>query len=528
MILRKPFAFLIKHFRLIHFIMLIFMAYVMYSCNAILSFFSEYLNSTMVLIDHEVVLTLYPIMLFVSIIFILLINIVILVLMLFKKKPIKFYIFNILITIFTFVVLIISKNTLNNLELNLVEVRILKLIQDIVSISVILQSIPNVVVAIRATGFNIKKFDFAKDLEELDIETKDNEEFEVNLELETDKYQRKFRRFIRYIKYIYIENRYLFTILLSVLFAGICFGIYLNQSIYNKIYSENETLTTSNFYFNVGETYLTKTDYKGNVIDPNYSFLIVKANIRSFSSIGSVFSIGRIALNINDNNIYHTTDYKTEFSDLGIYYNDELIYNSFSTHLLVYKIPNSYVDDKMMIKYFDNNHKTIRIKISPKKIDEDVNETTHVFNEKTSFNNSILKKSNLTIENSELNKEFNVSYNYCVNTNECLLSTEIIKPILNTNYDKALIKIKGLLEIDNSLSIVKPSKLFEFIEKYGTITYKIGEQQYNISSLTQVIPNKINNSNTIYLEVPSNIMDANEIKLKIRIRNNVYVYNLTQ
>ena len=49
-----------------------------------------------------------------------------------------------------------------------------------------------VMYAFRATGFDIKKFDFAKDLEELDIETKDNEEFEVNLELETDKYQRKF------------------------------------------------------------------------------------------------------------------------------------------------------------------------------------------------------------------------------------------------------------------------------------------------------------------------------------------------
>lgn len=528
MILRKPFAFLIKHFRLIHLIMLIFMAYVMYSCNAILSFFGEYLNSTMVLIDHEVVLTLYPITLFVAIAFILLINVIVLFLMLFKKKPIKFYIFNILVTIFTLVVLIISKNTLKSMELSLVEVRILKLIQDIISISVILQSITTVIVAIRATGFNIKKFDFAKDLEELDIETKDNEEFEVNLELETDKYQRKLRRFTRYVKYIYVENKYLFSILICILFAGTCFGIYLNQSIYNKVYSEGETLTTTDFYFNVVETYLTNTDYKGNLIDPDYSFLIAKVNVRSFSSIGKVLSVGKIALNINENNIYHTIDYKTEFSDLGIYYNDELIYNSFSTHLLVYKIPNSYVDDKMMIKYFDNNYKTIRVGISPNKLDENIKEETHHFEEKTSFMNSVLKNSNLTIQSSELNNEFNVSYNYCVSTDECILSNEIIKPILNTNYDKVLIKIKGLLEIDSNLSIERPSKLFEFIEKYGSITYKVGEQQYKITSLTQVIPNKINDSNTIYLEVPINILEASEIKLKIKIRNNIYVYNLIQ
>lgn len=526
MILKKPFAFLIKHFRLFHFVMLIFMAYVIYSSNAILSFFNEYLNSTMALIDHEVVLTLYPAFLFVSFVFIFLINIVILTLMLFKKKPIKFYIFNLMTTIFTLVVLIISKNTLGNLELSLVEVRSLKLIQDIVLISIIVQSIPCIVVAIRATGFNIKKFDFKKDLEELDIEKNDNEEFEVNLEVETDEYLRKFKKFFRYIKYIYVENKYLFSILGAILFGIICFIIYLNQTIYNKTYKENDTLNTNDFYFNVVDTYITKTDYKGNIIDSSYSFVIARVNVRTFSKLEKLLPVGRIALHVNDHNIYHTTNYKTEFSDLGIYYNDQKINNNFSTYLLVFKIPNSYVDDKMVIHYYDTNHKTIRIDITSKHLDENIMESQYHLEEKAFFKDSILKNSNMIVQNSELNNYFILNYNYCLNNNECINSNEIIKPILNTNYDKVLLKITGSFEIDNTLAIIKPTNLFEFIEKYGSVEYMIGEEEYSITNLTQVVPNKLNNANVIYLEVPISIMEASRINLKIKLRNNVYIYSL--
>lgn len=526
MILRKPFAFLIKHFRLFHFIMLILMAYVMYSCNTILSFFSEYLNSTMILIDHEVVLTLYSPFLFVAIAFIFIINIIILILMLFKKKPFKFYIVNLLITISTFIILIISKNTLSNLELTLVEVRVLKLIQDFVLISILLQIVPCVVVAIRATGFNIKKFDFKKDLEELDIESKDSEEFEVNLEVETDTYKRKYRKFVRYLKYIYVENKYLFTILCSILFAAICFLVYLNQTIYNKVYSENETLKTNDFYFNVVDSYMTNTDYKGNVIDPSYSFVIAKVNARTLSIIEKVLSVGRIALHVNDHNIYHTTKYKTEFSDLGIYYNNEQINNIFSSYILVFKIPNSYVDDQMFIHYFDTNHKTIRIKLSPERLDENISETSFHLQEVSLLKDSILKNSTITLQNSELNPEFVLSYNYCVTNDECINSSERIKPILNTNYDKVLLKVIGSFEVDNSLVIAKPITLFQFLEKYGSVVYTIGEQEYVVSNLTQVLPTKISDSNTIYFEVPSSIMNADKIQFKIKIRNYIYIYNL--
>ena len=379
---------------------------------------------------------------------------------------------------------------------------------------------------IRATGFNIKQFDFEKDLKELDIDVKDNEEFEVNFDLETDRYYRKFRKIMRYIKYIYIENKYLFTIIGSVLFAIICLIIYLNQTIYNKIYKENETLKTQEFYFSVEDSYVTSKDYHDNVIDKNYSFLIAKIKVKTLSKKDRLLPVGRIALHVNDHNIFHTTQYKTEFSDLGFYYDSEEISNDFSTYLLVFKIPNSYIEDNMFIYYHDNNLKTIKIRLSPGNLDKNDNEMNLSLNESISFTNSIFLNSSLTIHSASIDSKFKLQYNYCISSNECILSNEIIKPNLNTNQDKALVKIDGSFTLDDSLTNQKPIKLFDWIEKYGSIVYTVGDNEYKVSNLTQVTSSRVSSDNTIYVEVPKSVLDASSIHLKIKVRNYVYVYTL--
>ena len=45
MILRKPYAFLIRHFKLIHLILTVLLAYILYKTNKLLSFFNQYLSS---------------------------------------------------------------------------------------------------------------------------------------------------------------------------------------------------------------------------------------------------------------------------------------------------------------------------------------------------------------------------------------------------------------------------------------------------------------------------------------------------
>lgn len=527
MILRRPFAFFIKHFKMFHFIMLCFMLYIAYISNSVLSFFNEYLNSTMILIDHNVLITLFPKYMYLSILLIFVITFIILGLMVFKRKPIKFYIFNIFSYIFTTIVLISASNMLSGLEISLVEVRTLKLMQDFILMSILLQGISCLFVGIRASGFNIKKFDFAKDLAELNIEEKDSEEFEINLSLETDRYFRKLKKTGRYIKYIYVENKYMLTIIGAFLFAIICIIIYLNQNIYNKTYSENQMLSTNEFYFSVTQSYITNTDYRGNVVDSNYSFVITKIKLKTFSNFDKILSTGKIALNVNDRNIYATTQYKTEFSDLGVYYNEEPINNSFSEYILIFKIPNSYIDDNMKIYFFDNNLKTIAINISPINLEKDFVTKKCIVGDTIAFENSLLKESTILLDSVSIDSKFIVNYNMCLQNNECILSSEVIKPNLNTNYDKVLIRMKGSYKIDESISM-NISKPFTIIEKFGSIYYYIDNNEYIIKNLTEVLSNKVSDSSTIYLEAPEDIINADRIDLKIKIRNRIYIYNLKQ
>ena len=72
----------------------------------------------------------------------------------------------------------------------------------------------------------------------------------------------------------------------------------------------------------------------------------------------------------------------------------------------------------------------------------------------------------------------------------------------------------------------KPTNLFDWIEKYGSIVYTIGDHEYRVSNLTQVVSSRVSSVDTIYVEVPKNILDATSVKLKIKVRNSVYVYIL--
>ena len=63
MIIRKPYAFLAKHFKKIHFILSILVVYLMYRTNLIFQFFNEYVSTQQNLIGQELTSNLFNIFL---------------------------------------------------------------------------------------------------------------------------------------------------------------------------------------------------------------------------------------------------------------------------------------------------------------------------------------------------------------------------------------------------------------------------------------------------------------------------------
>lgn len=524
MILRKPYAILIKNFKLIHIILAILMGYLFYKTNMILSFLNEYLSSIATTITNEVTSSLFGFTLVIVIILVILGSLILLALMHFKDKPIKFYTYNIICYILLAIFYYASFTIIKSLEVGLVDVRVLKVIHDFTVVILIFQMLGLIFVIVRATGFDIKSFDFKKDLEELNIASSDNEEFEVELELDTDKLKRRINKKFRHAKYIYIENKLLINIVGSILCTVIFFIIYLNVGVYNKTFKLNEAFKTNQFIFNFTNSYHTKYDYDGKEIKKDYELVAIRLKIKKLYNQELTLQTGKFYLDINKKRFYHTTNYKDRLFDLGTTYMNQQISNEFATYLLVFEIPTSMVDKKMILKYSDTSHDIIKIDVTPAELNVQKKETEASLTETLKFENSVLNTTSIKINSYELAPTFKINYNYCINENNCYESVEYLKPGTNNNYETILLKINGEFITEDSLS--KVTDLFDFISYFGKIKYEIdGEYKIMDMKLVEVNPKKTKTED-FYIEVYSELVNATKVDILFNIRNKIYTYHL--
>ena len=190
MVLRKPYAFLIKHFKLLHIILTALISYSIYKTNLIIHFYNEYINSSQVIIGSNVQVSLFNFFIFFAPFLVILFAMILFAVMYNKKKPFIFYIILIIVNIISIAIYGITYSNILSMQNNIVNVRTASFIRDLLYINLILQTVIIVISTIRATGFEIKKFDFVRDLQDLKIEVKDNEEFEVDVNFDTDRFNR--------------------------------------------------------------------------------------------------------------------------------------------------------------------------------------------------------------------------------------------------------------------------------------------------------------------------------------------------
>ena len=175
MILKKPYAFLIKHFRLINLILTFLTSFIMYKTYHIVKFFNDYVKNDYIGNFFEGFYQDYVSFFLILALILTLIGIaLILALFIYKKKPLKVYISSMIFYIMLLIVFIFVKNTMINMETNVITVEYSRIIRDITIISLIPQIFMVIAFLIRGFGFNIHKFDFEKDLKDLKISNEDN------------------------------------------------------------------------------------------------------------------------------------------------------------------------------------------------------------------------------------------------------------------------------------------------------------------------------------------------------------------
>lgn len=533
MILRKPYAFLIKNFRLIHAIITLLMGYILIKTLNILSIFNDYFASQVALIGENVASSTYTFLLFFSPILIIILSIVLFWIMAIKKKPKTIYVINILIYLYVIVIFFLGKNVMLDMEINVIDVRYIKLIRDLTTFSFISQLFPIVKSFVRTVGFDIKKFDFGKDLAELEISEKDNEEFELNVSLDTNKLKRGFNYSKRNIKYVLKENKQLVILAIVVivlLTSGIVtFTIFKN----NKIVSMNNSFNISNFNIKVTNAYVTRKNYKGNDIinlNEKTSLVVIPFEVKNNATSDKGFLTANIMLDIGSHRFRNSTTYRDYIYDLGTIYDGEDIKSkALDYKVFVFEVPTSYLNNKMYLRFIS----TISIKgknIIPKYISVPIklnyldnnNDIIEIDNNEVELNNSILNKTKLTINSIEYGKRFKIDYKYLIN-NESISSYEYIYAPLTGNTNNFLLNINYDISLDEKTNI---KSFYEIINNYGILKYKIEDKEKTYNIVTKVDPVKNKSLKNIYLVVPSEIESASAINLSINIRGIEYNYKI--
>ena len=262
MILRKPYAFFIKHFRFFHFVMLIFLGLIVYRTNIVRTFFNEYLNAVAYIIPENIASSMFTNTTYIWGVIVILFSIIVFVVMNKKEKPVLFYGLNILLVISTLVFLTYSRVIVYRLQSELVSVQVLRALRDIGNILFMVQAVFLIVTFVRAIGFDIKKFNFSKDLQELNISSEDYEEYEVQFNFDKNEFKRNIRKNIREFKYFLLENKKMIIIFTSIFIMVVFSFIYLNFWKFSKKVNTNSFFTTSDFSMKITNSYITQKNYK--------------------------------------------------------------------------------------------------------------------------------------------------------------------------------------------------------------------------------------------------------------------------
>lgn len=503
MILRKPYAFLIKKFKIIHLILTGIYIYLAIKVSNLLNYYNNFITGTEGKLNAINHITNYYI---IAIILSIIICLIIYALMRYKKKPKLLYIILIILYLIVAVVINMSHKGLHTIYIATLDIKTQRLYRDILQIILVFQYISIGFTLVRGLGFDIKKFNFKEDLNELGIDVTDNEEVELTIG-NTEGTKRKIRRYLRELRYYYKENKLFINIIIVIIILLIASTITIDKEIVNKEFKQQETVKTEDFTFQITNSYITNRTYENKKIaDTDYSFVVIKLLISSNTEKKSL-NTANLILTTNNNSYTSSTRYYKNFIDIGNGYKDQKIETN-KQYILVFNIPNKDITNKMQLIYLGDK----KINITPEKLDSITTTKNLKLNETIDLNETPLGNGNIKITSTEINQKFTYEYNYEIKDQTYTSKLNIVS--LNNT----------ILKLDMNADIPSTFTTFSFLKNYGEIKYKVKDQEYTSKVLNDKTPGSYTKG--LYLEVDKNIETAENIWLELIIRNKKYIYTL--
>ncbi len=526
MILKKPYAFLIKNFRIIHLVLTALITYLLVKTYNLYSFFSRYVDSVYATLSDANPSNYITLFMFLVAIIIIVFSLAMYLLMRKKEKPKTLYILLSTYYILYFVGLILYFVLFKSIETSQLSIKNAMIYRDLTFIISLPQIILMVLSLIRGVGFDIKKFNFSKDLKELDIAEEDNEEFEFVLGVDSYKYFRALHRRIREFKYYVLENKFMFTILMSLTFVILTILTIMNFTVYNKTYNKNQKVSANNLTLQVRDSYLTNMSYDGTIIAEDKYFLVVNIAFTNNSGESTVLDLKSYELLTRTGKAYPTLSRSSYFIDFGAGYSKERIENNSTvSYILVYELEKKDVASKYTLKITDEveykagtlNSKYKKISLKPLQYMSLENAGTYQLGTPITMYDSILKNSSLLVNSYEFMNKFTYSYEACIRTT-CRDITDVVTA--DASKAKVLLILNGNLTLDKNSTFAQNAKFsYSFFDAFMQVKYddKIGPV---INATPKSIQEKY------ILQVDEKVAKAKKIDLIITIRNKQYTLNL--
>lgn len=350
MILRKPYAFLIKYFRLIHLIITGVLVYIVVQSNKIYSFIVDCVTDP---VNRYNALDYINYKMYIYIIIGLVLFIIIYGLFKYKDKPRNVYVFAILSYIILGGYLLILFSYFSELPNVIIDQKVIRAYRDIMLMILGFQYIIIIIMFIRGLGFNIKKFNFTKDIHELNITNEDGEEIEVDVNIDTNAIMRGIRKSRREFGYFLKEYR---TFIIGILAIVIVTVIYCSYNYFSdklKVYNHDEIfgymnhLVVRNSYYN---------------IDNDKNYIIVNFDISKYG-IEEKFNINNLILNIDKDEYIPNKNACSNFNYLGNCYKKQFITQNSKTYIVVYEVDSINVEKTYLI-YKESYENSFKVKLN--------------------------------------------------------------------------------------------------------------------------------------------------------------------
>ncbi len=516
MIIRKPYAFLIKHFKRIHIFLFLLCTYVIYKTTQLFSFMKEFIELGTYDYINEPISGCVTFLAYIFIILIVSSMVAILILLRKKKKPWKMYILPIITYVGLFITFIITSSFFAT-YIGGTDTTGPRAIRDILLILLVPQYITFLILIIRILGIDLNKFDFKSDEEYLELSSADQEEMEININIDKGSIKRFIKRFKRNSGYYIQEHKKIITVLLviALLFSG--WKTYEYIFITNKTYSQGDIIKTNGYEITINNSYYSNIDYKGDVIFKESSFVILDVTITNTSQKRKINFARFHVMNGTDNYTPTAKTYETQFSDLGTAYEEKTINNGerFNT-LLIFKV-DSTNNMKRFVLYYqefnnDNTNHLRKIKLKLEDLTTVEEKQTLSLDETLNFNIGKQEKE-LLFDSYEIVDS--VSYN----KQDCSSITCGYNSLTTTAKTG-----KKILKIDFASNDFDGKDMIDFLSKYGKISYIDNNDKEYTTKIENALPTYQYYGKYAYITVPQEIIDAKSISLVITVRNNKYIY----